>query len=55
MLVGFRLAGYITDQYTNASGHDWTQIWVIPSGFALFVLVFFILTFKNEKIKLKNE
>ena len=55
MLVGFRLAGYITDQYTNASGHDWTQIWIIPSGFALFVLVFFMLTFKNEKIKLKDE
>jgi nucleoside transporter len=55
MLVGFRLAGYITDQYTNASVHDWTQIWIIPSGFALFVLVFFMLTFKNEKIKLKDE
>ena len=55
MLIGFRLAGYITDQYTNASGHDWTQIWIIPSGFALFVLVFFMLTFKNEKIKLKDE
>ena len=55
MLVGFRLAGHITDQYTNASGHDWTQIWIIPSGFALFVLVFFMLTFKNEKIKLKDE
>tara|TARA_B100000767_G_C19714367_1_gene514246 strand:- start:213 stop:1385 length:1173 start_codon:yes stop_codon:yes gene_type:complete len=55
MLVGFRLAGYITDQYVNSTGHDWTQIWIIPSGFALFVLVFFMLTFKNEKIKLKNE
>ena len=55
MLVGFRLAGYITDQFIISSGHDWTQIWIIPSGFALFVLVFFILTFKNEKIKLKDE
>jgi nucleoside transporter len=55
MLVGFRLAGYITDQFIISSGHNWTQIWIIPSGFALFVLLFFILTFKNEKIKLKNE
>ena len=55
MLVGFRLAGYITDQFIISSGHDWTQIWIIPSGFALFVLLFFILTFKNEKIKLKDE
>lgn len=55
MFVGFRLAGYITDQFTNNSGHDWTQIWLIPSGFALFVLFLFMITFKNEKIKLKNE
>ena len=55
MLVGFRLAGYITDQYTNNTGHDWTQIWILPSSFALIVLIFFVLTFKNEKIKLKDE
>jgi hypothetical protein len=55
MLVGFRLAGYITDQFTNNTSHDWTQIWLIPSGFALFVLFLFMITFKNEKIQLKNE
>ena len=55
MLVGFRIAGKITDLYTIGSSHDWTQIWLIPSGFAFFVLIFFILTFKDEKIKLENE
>ena len=54
MLIGFRSAGYITDQYAVDGGHDWTQIWIIPSGFALLVLIFFILTFKNEKIELKQ-
>ncbi len=55
MLIGFRVAGTITDLYANDSGHDWTQIWMLPSGFALFVLIFFIITFKDEKIKLENE
>ena len=55
MLIGFRVAGTITDLYANDSGHDWTQIWLLPSGFALFVLIFFIITFKDEKIKLENE
>ena len=55
MLIGFRIAGNITDLYATNSGHDWTQIWILPSGFALFVLIFFIITFKDEKIKLENE
>ena len=55
MLVGFRIAGKITDLYTIDSSHDWTQIWLIPSGFAFIVLIFFILSFKDEKIKLENE
>ena len=54
MLIGFRSAGYITDQYVVGEGHDWTQIWMIPSGFAILVLIFFVLTFKNEKIELKK-
>jgi MFS family permease len=49
MLIGFRIAGNITDLYANDSGHDWTQIWMLPSAFALFVLIFFIITFKDEK------
>jgi len=55
MLVGFRVAGKITDLYSADSSHDWTQIWLIPSGFAFIVLIFFIITFKDEKIKLENE
>ena len=55
MLVGFRVAGKITDLYSIGSSHDWTQIWIIPSGFAFIVLIFFILTFQDEKIKLENE
>ena len=51
MLIGFRLAGYITDQFTNSNGgHQWDQIWLYPAGFALLVLILFMLIFKDEKI-----
>jgi nucleoside transporter len=52
MLVGFWVAGRITDQYLNASGgHDWEKIWTFPAYFAVAVLIFFVLFFKNEKIE----
>ena len=54
MLIGFRLAGIITDQYAIDSGHDWTQIWTFPAIFAAVVLVIFIITFKNEKIEVEK-
>ncbi|HMQ45847.1 MAG TPA: nucleoside permease [Saprospiraceae bacterium] len=52
MLIGFRLAGYITDYYAiEGGGHHWTSIWLIPAGIAAGVLVMFLLAFKNEKIE----
>lgn len=54
MLIGFRLAGRITDKFVIDSGHDWTQIWTYPAIFAAVVLLIFIVTFKNEKIKVEK-
>ena len=54
MLICFRLAGKITDQFVLDSGHDWSQIWTYPAIFAAVVLVVFILTFKNEKIEIEK-
>ncbi len=50
MLIGFSVAGHITEQYTQAAGHDWFNIWLFPAGFAAVVLVLFALLFKNEKV-----
>lgn len=51
MLIGFRLAGYITDQHViEAGGHDWNGIWLIPAAIAGAVLLFFLISFKDEKI-----
>ena len=53
MLIGFRMAGIITDMYVLEVGHNWKEIWAYPAVFAAVVLVIFILTFKNEKIIVK--
>lgn len=51
MLVGFAVAGAITDTYTLDSGsHSWQQVWLFPAGFAAIVLVVFALLFKKEKV-----
>ena len=54
MLIGFRTAGYITDQYAIAEGHDWTQIWLLPAGFSALVFLYLLFSFKNEKIQLQS-
>lgn len=48
MLIGFSVAGQVTEVYTTANGIDWTQIWLFPAGFAALVLVLFALVFKSE-------
>lgn len=51
MLVGFAVAGAITDTYTlNGGSHSWQQVWLFPAGFAAIVLVVFALLFKKEKV-----
>lgn len=55
MLIGFWIAGKITDTYLLESGnHIWQTIWMYPAGFALLVFLIFAFTFKNEKIEYKQ-
>jgi len=55
MLIGFYVAGIITDMYQNAEGaHNWENIWIYPAGFALVVALLFALLFKDEKIEYKQ-
>ena len=54
MLIGFRIAGYLTDLYVISDGHDWEKIWIQPSIFSFVILILFIFTFRNEKIETKN-
>jgi nucleoside transporter len=51
MLIGFSVAGRITDLYTLPGTHDWSSIWLYPAGFALFVLALFAVSFRNETLR----
>lgn len=50
MLIGFWVAGLITDQYKlGENSFNYKMIWIIPSGIALLVFLIFAALFKNEK------
>lgn len=48
MLIGFWVAGLVTDHYVTAEGHDWYDIWLFPALFALAVLLLFLVAFKDK-------
>ena len=51
MLIGFGVAGWITDNYKTLEGKiDWEMVWIIPAGIAITVFILFALLF-NEKTK----
>ena len=55
MLIGFWIAGNITDTYLNKDGgHLWNTIWIYPAGFAFLVMFIFALLFKKEKISYED-
>ncbi len=50
MLIGFKVAGLITDNYTTAKDvFNWKMIWIIPAGVAFVVFLLFSLFFKSNK------
>jgi len=50
MLIGFKVAGLITDNYTTAKDvFNWKMIWIIPAGIAFVVFLLFSLFFKSNK------
>lgn len=49
MLIGFYVAGKISDSYNGPGGHDWKMIWLIPASIAAAVFLLFFLSFKEKK------
>ena len=51
MFIGTWFSGYIVDQNkTGTDTHNWQNIWHVPAGIALGVLVYFILFFREKKV-----
>lgn len=48
MLIGFTIAGFITDMFAGDGLHDWSKIWVFPAIFASLVAGVFLFAFKHE-------
>jgi nucleoside transporter len=49
MLVGFKIAGLVTDAYKNETGFDYKMIWMIPAAIAAAVMVLFFILFRDDK------
>ena len=50
MMIGFTLAGKISDNYVVNGVHAWSSIWLIPAAIAAVILVVFAVVFKDEKV-----
>jgi nucleoside transporter len=57
MLIGFAVAGWITDNYKTIEGAiNWEMVWIIPAAIAFMVFVLFVLLFNDKKeMELKKE
>ena len=50
MLIGFSVAGAVSDHFVVDGKHDWFHIWIYPAAFAAAVMVLFAVLFRDEKI-----
>jgi nucleoside transporter len=54
MLIGFWIAGQVSEHYKLAEGHNWKNIWMVPAAIAGVVLLLFVFFFRDPK-KNKSE
>lgn len=57
MLIGFEIAGYITEYYKTIDqvNEYWQHVWLVPAGIAAVVCFLFAVIFKNDKKTAVNE
>ena len=54
MFIGAIVSGQIVDRFTSMSNgeiaaRDWSQIWMVPAGLAVVVLLLFLILFREEE------
>lgn len=54
MLIGFWVAGQVTDHFADAGKHDWRSIWLFPATFALAVFFLFWISFQGREARAAN-
>ncbi len=55
MLIGFWVAGKITDYFSTDGLHNWENIWLFPAAFAAVVMVIYAIAFKPENIEYEEK
>ena len=48
MLIGFWVAGLVTEYYKTPDSHDWRSIWMVPALISIAVSVLFLIFFKDN-------
>lgn len=49
MFIGTAVAGLVGDYYTEDGQFLWRNIWYVPAAIAIFVLVYFVIFFKEKR------
>jgi nucleoside transporter len=54
MLIGNQVFGRLVDAHTTDGVIDWRTVWMYPAGFALAVLILFVLLFRDRGNAVEN-
>ena len=58
-LIGFWVAGYVSDMYVSIKDSDlalfWNNLWLVPAVIAFVVMIIFLVFFKKETIQTQVE
>jgi nucleoside transporter len=49
MFIGTAVSGLVADYYTENGAFQWRSIWYVPASIAVFVLIYFIIFFKEKR------